>query len=589
MASQYSIGIDLGTTNSCLAYVSLSEPEPPVQVLPIPQSTGPDTTENRALLPSFLYLGEKESAGNKLLRWIRGDQNHVVGEWARRQAAEAPMRVVAAAKSWLCHTGVDRRKPILPWNAPADVPKMSPVEATRRYLEHFIQTWDEAYPEALFEDQEVVLTVPASFDASARELTRDAALDAGFPKTFVLLEEPQAAVYAWLADHHHDWRRQVKEGDVLLVCDVGGGTSDFTLISVAQEEGQLTLRRLAVGNHILVGGDNMDLALAQLAQATFQAQGVKVDAWQSVALWHACRTAKETLLGANAPAQYPVAVLGRGRNVVGESMTAELDQARVSGALMDGFFPLCRADERPARRGLSGFKEIGLPFENDPAITRHLAQFLDRQEQAVRPTRVLFNGGVFKSEIFRQRILEVLASWFGSNSAPGILEGNHDFDLAVARGAACYGHTCRRGGIRIRGGTARSYYVGIETSGPAIPGVSRPLHALCVTPRGMEEGTEIDVPGEPLGLVVGEAAHFRFFGSTHRTDPVGTVLTEWTEDDLIETAPMETTLPAAAGNEGYVPVTFHAKVTELGILELWCVSAVSPDRWKLEFSVREDV
>ena len=593
MGAQYAIGIDLGTTNSALAYAPLDAEQPRVELLDVPQLTAPGTVEARTLLPSFLYLGTDADAKAKNfdLAWER-KREFAVGELARRQAAEAPTRTVAAAKSWLCHSRVDRRQPILPWNAPADVPKLSPVEASRRYLAHLAAAWHAKFRDAPLAEQHVVLTAPASFDAAARELTREAALAAGLPENLVLLEEPQAAVYAWLADAGDRWRRQLKLGDVLLVCDVGGGTTDFTLVAVTEEDGELALRRMAVGNHILVGGDNMDLALAHFAAGQFSAKGVQLDPWQSVALWHSCRTAKETLLAAGGPQKHPISVLGRGSKLIKGTVTVEVQREAAAELLIEGFLPVCGADAAPAQRRVSGFKELGLPFETDTAITRHLAAFLrshgDRQSP-VRPTHVLFNGGVFKSQALRERLFEVVAGWF-AGQAPQGLAGNADLDYAVARGAAYYGFAKRGKGIRIRGGTARSYYVGIETAGLAIPGAQRPLRALCVVPIGMEEGTETDVPGEEIGLVVGEPAQFRFFSSaTRKDDRPGTMLDSWTEGELAETDPLTATLPpTATAEEGYAAVRFHAKITELGMFELWCHSVSSDDRWKLEFSVRDD-
>lgn len=539
------------------------------------------------MLPSFLYLGTPEEVEQGIFRLPWGTPPLAVGDWARRQGAEVPTRTVSGAKSWLAYSRVDRRQAILPWNAPAEVAKISPVEASRRVLEHALAAWAQAHPEAPILEQQVVLTVPASFDAVARELTREAALQAGLPETFVLLEEPQAAIYAWLADQSKNWRKLVREGDVVVICDVGGGTTDLTLVSVTHEAGELVLKRLAVGNHILVGGDNMDLALAQLAQSRFAEKGVNLDAWQSVALWHACRAAKETLLAPAGPDSCPVTVLGRGRRLIGGSVSVELTRAEVVTALTEGFFPPGTLQARPARRAQSGFKELGLPFEADPAITRHLSHFLN-QQSGVRPTRVLFNGGVFKSDFFRHRVLEAVGGWYGLETGALELDHNRDFDLAVARGAAYYGRAKLEGGIRIRGGAPRSYYVGIEATGPAIPGIVRPLRHLCVVPRDLEEGTELEVPGDTIGLLTGEPAEFRFFSSLTRQDSPGTVVTNWTEDELQETSPLVATLPpAAGGGSDFVPVRFHVRLTELGVLELWCVSAVSDDRWKLEFSVRD--
>ena len=507
MVAKYVIGIDLGTTNSVLAYAPLADEEARVHVLPVPQLVAAGTIEPRSVLPSFLYLGTEADAkaGNFDLPWERKCDT-AVGELARKQAADVPMRTVAAAKSWLAHSRVDRHQPILPWNAPAEVPKVSPVAASRRYLQHLVAAWEAAYPDSPIADQHVVLTVPASFDAAARELTREAALTAGLPAHLLLLEEPQAAVYAWLADMGDRWRKHLKVGDTLLICDVGGGTSDFTLIGVSEEGGELTLQRVAVGNHILVGGDNMDLALAHHLTAAFADKNVTLDPWQSVALWHSCRNAKETLLASDGPKKHPVTVLGRGSRVIGKAVSVDLQRDAAGALLMDGFFPTCPVTDKPARRASSGFRELGLPFETDTAITRHLAGFLSAHGDAagpVRPTHVLFNGGVFKSEAFRQRVLQVLGNWFKGSSPPHGLDSNEDLDHAVARGAAYYAAAKQGKGVRIRGGTARSYYVGIETAGLAIPGATRPLRALCVVPFGMEEGTELDIPGDEIGLVVG--------------------------------------------------------------------------------------
>ena len=408
----------------------------------------------------------------------------------------------------------------------------------------------------------------------------------------VLLEEPQAAVYAWLATTGERWRRALSVGDTLLVCDVGGGTTDLTLVGAAEEQGELVLRRIAVGNHLLVGGDNMDLALAHHVAGRFAEKGVSLDPWQSVALWHSCRTAKESLLSPKGPQTHPVSVLGRGRKLIGGTISVEIARGEVHDLLVDGFFPPCEATDRPAVQRVSGFREIGLPFESDTAVTRHLAAFLqshgDEPGKPVRPTHILFNGGAFKAEAFQRRLLEVLGQWLGG-TPPRLLEGEHDLDHAVARGAAYYGWTKHRGGMRIRGGTARSYYVGIETAGLAVPGAPRPLRALCVAPIGMEEGTESDVPSAEIGLVVGEPAHFRFFSSsTRKSDHPGDVLSNWSPDELPETDSLEAALPPDESiDEPYVPVRFHTKLTELGTLELWCVSATSDKRWKLEFSVRE--
>ena len=518
-----------------------------------------------------------------------------VGHGARSLSAEFPDRTVGAAKSWLGHSKVDRHQPILPWHAPDDVTKISPVTASRRYLEHMISAWHQAFPDAPFSDQNVVLTVPASFDASARELTREAALAAGLPDKFLLLEEPQAATYAWLNAVGDRWRKLLKVGDRMLVCDIGGGTTDLTLVEVAEENGHLTLQRAAVGNHLLVGGDNMDLALAHYVAQLFEGKGLTLDPWQSVSLWHSCRNAKEALLSESGPDAHTISVPGRSSRLIGGLVSIHVERAQATDLLLNGFFPDAQLSDRPARSHASGFREIGLPYEADTGITRHLAAFLNQSLAGNNLSHVLFNGGVFKASALRTRLLDQLQSWF-PDAPPKVVEGSDDLDFSVARGACFYGWTKLRGGVRIRGGTARAYYVGIETAGLAIPGAGRPLKALCVVPNGMEEGTEVDVPTEPIGLIVGESARFRFFSSANRrTDQPGDLLTRWSPEELCETDSLETTLPASVSAEAgsvtdddYVPVTFNSRITELGVLELWCVHESEDKRWKLEFSVRDD-
>ncbi len=592
MAAAFVIGIDLGTTNTVVAYARIDDTDvPQIQQLAIPQLTAPGTVESLPSLPSFIYLPPSHESGNAFdLPWQTG-MEFVAGQMARNQSAEMPERSVGAAKSWLAHSRVDRHAPILPWNAPEEVDKISPVEASRRYLEHVIAAWNEAFPDTPLIDQQVVLTVPASFDASARELTREAALSAGLPANFVLLEEPQAAVYAWLDREGDRWREELRPGDQLLVCDVGGGTTDLSLIGVVDQGGELSLQRVAVGNHLLVGGDNMDLAVAHLAATQFGEKGVSLDAWQSVSLWHACRAAKESLLAENGPETHPVTVLGRGSKLIGGTVNIDLERQAVVDLLVNGFFPQCDLADHPSRQRQSGFVQLGLPFESDTAITRHIAQFLTDHGvdgTPAIPSRVLFNGGVFRADYLRERMLKVLSHW---NADPvQTLNQSSDLDSAVARGAAYYGWAKCNGGIRIRGGTARSYYVGVETSGLAIPGAPRPLRAVCVVPFGMEEGSQTDVPSAEVGLVLGESVHFRFFSSsTRKQDQPGDTLDRWNDDELQETDSLEAELPPDDKlDDDYVPVRFQSRVTELGMFELWCVSTQTDQRWKLEFSVREE-
>jgi molecular chaperone DnaK (HSP70) len=587
--ARYVVGIDLGTTNCVLAYVDTRDlaagtESPPVAVLAVPQLTRPGVVEERSQLPSFIYLPTANEMKPESLALPWGQASHVVGDLARARGAEVPARVVASAKSWLCSVDVDPGRPILPWNAPDDVPRLSPVDAQSEYLRHLRAAWDAAMPAPLAE-QELYLAVPASFDAAARDLTVRAAEHAGLSEVR-LIEEPQAAFYAWLTDSGSAWRNAVRVGDVVLVCDVGGGTTDLTLVAVGEESGSLVLERRAVGDHILLGGDNMDLTLAHAVRARLAEGGTTLDEWQLRGLVHACRDAKQALLTSGAPEQAPVVVLGRSRKVIGGAVRTQVSRAEVEAALVDGFFPTAARDERPRAARRVGLQEIGLPYASDPAVTRHVAGFIGRHREVAPdgPSAVLFNGGVMRADRFRDRMAEVLGAWRSDGAPVRVLTGS-DPDLAVARGAATYGIARRGRGVRIRGGTARAYYVGVETAAPAVPGIAPPVKALCVAPFGMEEGSDVVLPGTEFGLVVGEPADFRFFdSSTRRDDQPGTVVEGWQEGELEELPPLETTL---TGDEGrVVPVRLEAEVTELGTLALWCVSRDAKERWKLEFNVR---
>lgn len=603
MSSNYIIGIDLGTTNCVLAYTACDQEQPDIQLLPIPQLVAAGTIDSRPSLPSFVYLATEAEAGDGAfdLPWA-SERNFVVGELARQRSAEAPDRTVSAAKSWLSHNRVDRRQPILPFNAPAEVQKISPVTASQYYLQHMVSAWEHAFPDAPLNQQQVVLTVPASFDPVARELTREAALAAGLPPDFILLEEPQAALYAWLNQLGDNWRKKLAVDQSILVCDIGGGTTDLTLINVREENGDLVLDRAAVGDHLLVGGDNMDLTLAHSVAGQFAQQGTNLNPWQSVSLWHSCRAAKEALLAEDGNESYTISVLGRGSKLIGGTVSTELEKSAAASLLLDGFLPRCPPDARPQRQPASGFQELGLPFESDPGITRHVASFVAThcQEADSLPRWILFNGGVFKADGFRARLLEVLQSWQANDSehaATEALDGVHDLDHAVAKGACYYGFSKEQGGLRIRGGVAASYYVGIESAGLAIPGAPRPLKALCVVPFGMEEGTSADVPGGDIGLVTGQPAQFRFFGSNIRKDDQpGLLLGSWTDEELVETDPLMATLTVDSTEGGEasttgsqcIPVRFQSRITELGMFELWCIGTGGEGQWKLEFNVRED-
>ena len=604
---RYVIGIDLGTTNSALSYVENSpdaDPfaQPKVELLAIPQLVNPSEMRDESLLPSFLYVPGATDfpAGSIALPWDPQPET-VVGRLAQKRGIENAGRLVSSAKSWLSHGGVDRTAPILPFRAPDGVPKYSPVEASRRYLDHLRHAWDSKMPDAPFTEQHVLVTVPASFDAVARDLTLKAAEQAGY-QNITLLEEPQAAFYAWI-ERHPDWRERVTVGDLILVVDIGGGTTDFTLIAVTEQAGELSIERVAVGEHILLGGDNIDLALARQVADQLAQQGTKIDNFQLQALWNSCRTAKEKLLEpGNKKDEAPVTILGKGTGVVGGSIKAKLQRADLERLLSDGFLPAVTSHDMPARQRRAGLQEIGLPYAADAAMTRHLARFLRQQASTAEhggvrrgpsglacPTHILFNGGVLNAGLIRERILAVLNAWLAEEGFPPVQQlSGEDLMHAVSRGAAYYGLARRGRGVRIRGGVPRTYYVAIESAMPSVPGFATPLKALTVVAFGMEEGTDLHIPNREFGLVVGEPAEFRFFTSAVRKNDQPGDLIEDFGDDLEELAPMEVNLPAEQNAADVVPVSFETVVTETGMLQLWCV-ARDGRRWKLEFNVRERV
>jgi len=613
LAGKYIVGIDLGTTNSALARCNATATgeESPIEVRSIPQLVNPNEVAERTLLPSFLYIpGELDfPQGSLTLPW-EPEPKFLIGELARKRGAESPNRVIASAKSWLSYSGVDRNAPILPWQASADVLKLSPVDASSQFLQHLRSAWDSGEAgeqgELALAEQDVLLTVPASFDEEARELTRRAAEQAGYPHV-TLLEEPLAAFYAWLESQGDAWRRRIKVGDLVLVCDVGGGTTDLSLIVVSEENGDLTLKRVAVGDHILLGGDNMDLALARVLQQRLEALGNRIDTWQLHGLWHQCRIEKEKLFESPKTQKRPITLLGKGTKLIGGTIKTELVREDLDRVLVEGFFPKVASGELPARQRRVGLQELGLPYAADPAITKHIARFLSEQVRnspeaaGIRrgrsglacPTHILFNGGVMKAAVLRDRVVEVLNRWlrqegFDALGAEQILEAP-DLEHAVARGAAYYGKARRGRGVRIRSGASRTYYIGIESAMPAVPGMEAPLKALCVVPFGMEEGSEAAIPGRDFGLVVGEPAEFRFLSSSVRKqDHVGSLLEDW-GTDIEELSPLEVTLKLDGQQGAVVPVRLETRVTELGTLEVWCVSRDGTQRWKLELNIREKI
>ena len=613
MTTRFSLGIDLGTTNSAIACIDLDSDQ--VQILKITQILGPNQIGEKPTLPSALYIPHPDEfpANSFPLPWeddIRDTM--IIGHFARDHGVLIPDRLITSAKSWLSNPHIDPRRPSLPWRSEIQNEKLSPFECSSRYLAHLknaflyagrVQGGNWDLPET-----EIVLTVPASFDAVARSLTADAAEAAGLGKV-TLIEEPQAAFYAWIAQAGREWRDLVSPGDIVLVCDVGGGTADFSLIAVTDNHGTLELERIAVGEHILLGGDNMDLALAYSLQTKLEAEGRSIDAWQFLALVHAATNAKIALFDDDGLPEAPIAVPSRGSSLLARTVSTKLDRATLEEVILDGFFPKTTINDLPQESRRTGLQEFGLPFAADPVISKHLARFLSRSranlassqslfalmegqsgsKEFVMPTAVLFNGGVFKSAPIRKRVLEILTSW-NEGQAVRELRGIQ-LDLAVAKGASFYGRVrATQTGIRIKAGAARSYYIGLESSMPAVPGFTPPVKALCVVPQGMQEGSELLIEEREFGLLTGHPAEFRFYSSAVRSgDRPGQILPD-AERELEETSLLEINLPALSDFPAgqVIPVQINSVVTELGTLELWMKHINSDRRWKVEFQVRTE-
>lgn len=597
MTARYVIGIDLGTTNCALSYADLEQEKPEVHNFPILQLVEAGTTEERATLPSFHYSpGEYDlKEGSLTLPWSE-DNQHTVGTFARDHGASRTQGLISSSKSWLCHTEVDRRAKILPFEVDDDeeLIKYSPVTVAQHFLEHLRNAWDnsEIGEDAPLKDQEIFLTVPASFDAVARELTVEAAKTAGFDD-IVLLEEPLAAFYAWLYSTGDAWRKELNVGDTVLICDIGGGTTDFSLIEAREASGDLELERVSVGEHILLGGDNMDLALAQIVSRKIKAKKkkLKLNAWQSRSLWYKCREAKEKLLSNTELDSVPITILNKGSKLIGKTIKSELTRDEINAVLLEGFFPDCELSDEPNDAHDTGLRELGLPYAKDPAITKHVAAFLNRDEDDPQlPSALLVNGGVFKGEALQSKLHEVLGKWSKEHKkdAPRLLASSH-LDLAVATGAAYYGLARKGNGIRVKGGTARSYYIGIESNMPAVPGFDPPINALCVVPFGMEAGAKLEVPKKEFSLVIGQPVKFRLYSSVQRQeDKIGEVL-EVDEGDLDESAPLTATLEASAQDNGKrtIPVRLQSEVTEIGTLDFCFVSREGDRNLKLSFNIRD--
>ncbi len=570
-----------------------------IQQMDIPQVTAAGVQSEEKTLPSFIYFPLKEelSAKTTTLDW-KEDEPFCIGVYARERGSEVPTRLISSAKSWLCHPGIDRREKLLPLDS--EELKLSPLQSCAELLKYLKKAWSFKHPEFPLEEQDVLITVPASFDPSARQFVQEAAQIAGFGE-IVLLEEPQAAFYSWLHKHTNEWRKILKTGDHILVVDIGGGTTDFTLISVENEQGNLSLKRVAVGAHLLLGGDNMDLAVAYLARDKIEQKGHVLDDHQFQSLIHSSRKAKETLLSANAPKSVDLIIQGKGSRLIGSSIKVNLTQKEVLSLLVDGFIPLVSPKERSSFEHRLGIQEIGLPYAQDARISCQLAKFLSMTGEGesqsldhfILPTAVLFNGGTLKADALQDRIVELLNSWAQELGKPSIqvLE-KPDYDFAVSQGAAYYGLARKGRAIRIRGGTSRSYFIGVEDARPAVPGIPTPIKAVCVVPFGMEEGTEQELSSQEFALLLGERAKFRFFSrstpklSDGEEPMIGTVVRNW-KQELTELHSLDAFLDKNETDGRTVRVKLISKVTELGVLELWCVSS-DERKWKLEFDIRQD-
>ncbi|MBD3346631.1 MAG: Hsp70 family protein [Chitinivibrionales bacterium] len=614
MAKDHTIGIDLGTSNCALA---LALPDS-IQVLPVPQISGQDRISEESTFASALYIpwDKQFTEGSINLPWSTGNEKYLAGNFARETGARMPDRLITSAKSWLCQGTIDPRKPVLPWDSKTVKDKLSPLEVSRYFLTHlrnaFLMKCSEFGVSEDLASAQVVLTVPASFDEAARTVTAQAAVEAGWGENTVLLEEPQAAFYSWLHVAGNQWRDQVAPGELILICDVGGGTTDFSLIAVGEHEGNLELERISVGRHVLLGGDNMDLALAHALRMKLEEENESIESNRFLALIHSTRKAKESLFEKEDLDEIQVAVASSGSDLFAGTSSTTLTRNMLTSVVLDGFFPLTGADDLPAELPRTGLHEFGLSYEPDPVISKHLARFLTASLASVKsseslselvtisdkqrldkswlcPDAAVFNGGVFRAAPLRRRVLDLINSWAPQKEIREL--AGTDLDLAVARGAALYGRLKTTGkGVRIRAGVSRSYYIGLEPSMPAIPGYRPPVKAVCVAELGMEEGEERILQDRLFGLVAGTTSMFRFFSSSQRAgDRVGSIIQN-AEKELEETAGLEMLIPAEEGKEpGHtIPVKLHTVLSELGMLRLWMQHTITGKKWELTFSVRDE-
>ncbi len=598
---RYIVGIDLGTTNSAVSWVNPhaeGKKDRGITLFEIPQLTGAGELSPLPVLPSFYYIPGQYDISEDAIR-LPWDPHaaHVVGAFAREQGARVPARLVSSSKSWLCHSGADRRAKILPWGAPDEVGKISPVQATSAFLNHIRRAWNASVNDAddHLENQFIIITVPASFDEVARDLTIEAAKAAGLLNA-ILLEEPLSAFYSWLAMHESDWHAYVKPGELVLVCDVGGGTTDLTLITLKASEGQTPrFERIAVGDHLILGGDNIDLALARHVEKQFGPNAsLAGDRWKT--LCHLCRQAKENILNEGSESE-TITMMGEGSKLIGGTLTAKIDRRMLEQIVVEGFFPLADKAKTPAQPLKKGISEFGLPYEQEPAITRHIGNFLENHRKAIEtflgpkepfPDLVLFNGGSLKAGVVRQRVRDAIRHWFGQpeESRPRVLE-TKSLDLAVALGASYYGLVKTGKGVRVGSGSPRSYYIGITRNGGTTDLAEEEKQAVCIVERGLDEGTRMALDHMTFDVLANQPVSFALYSSSYRSgDHFGDIVT--VDETVTPLPPLQTVIQfGRKGARTSIGVTLEVEYTESGVLELWCSALSTGHKWQLRFQLRD--
>ncbi len=595
---RYIIGIDLGTTNSAVSFIDLEnelteKKKKNIRVFNVPQLVGAGEIGKHPVLPSFLYIpGDYDISQDTLIQHFKTEEKRFAGVFARDHGSKVPGRLVSSAKSWLCHDKADRHAKILPWGSGDEVGRVSPVEATSLYLNHIKRSWNAEMgdDESLYlENQFIVITTPASFDEVARDLTVEAAKMAGLKK-ITLLEEPLAAFYSWLIRHESDWEKYVKPNELILVCDIGGGTTDFTLITLKETEGTPRFERIAVGDHLILGGDNIDLALARRVEMAFgkNKPNLTGDRWKN--LCHQCRQGKEAILDGKSDSER-ITLMGEGSSLIGGTVSADLTRDILEEVILDGFFPSVTASAQKKITGRKGISEFGLPYEQEPAMTKHLGWFLEHHKETVQalldkshaPAHILFNGGSLKPEIITEKIRSAVRFWFNEadETLPKVMENNQP-DLAVALGASYYGMAKIGKGVRVGSGSPRSYYLGIATGG------NEAKQAVCIVERGLDEGSFIELAEKKMTVLTNRPVSFDVFSSSYRSgDKCGDVVA--IDETLTELPPVQTVIKyGKKGVQENIPVKIEAEFTEIGTLVLWCRSLNSDHRWQLNFQLRTE-